>query len=311
MNVISAIMIYDNHAGQAPARPRFEPVLLRSFIAVVEARSFTRAARHLGLRQSTVSQHVARLEALAGRRLIARDTHRVSPTPDGDALLDFARRLLEAEARIDAYFAASALRGRIRIGASEDFVFSALPEVLADFAGRHPEVDLELTVGLSQTLYAGFDAGELDLIFAKRRAGDRRGRVAWAEELVWIARPGKRPVAGQPVPLVLYPPPSVTRERALEAMDRAHLPWRIACSSGSLSGLRAAALAGLGFAAHAARLIPPGLAPVPLDAGLPPLGLTEFVVIGPEGRHPAAALAEALLSASDRIRSAGITPGSG
>lgn len=305
MEMISFIMKRDDKSGM-PAAPRFDPVLLRSFVAVVEARSFTRAAQGLGLRQSTVSQHVARLEALAGRRLIARDTHRLVPTPDGDALVDFARRMLEVEARIGAYFAAGAPRGRIRIGASEDFVFSALPDVLADFAGRHPEVDLELTVGLSQTLYESFDAGGLDLIFAKRRAGDRRGRIAWAEELVWIGRPGTRPVAGQPVPLVLYPPPSVTRERAVEAMDRAHLPWRLACSSGSLSGLRAAALAGLGFAAHAARLIPPGLVPVPAGAGLPALGRTEFVVIGPGGHHPAAALEEALLSASDRIRAVAI-----
>lgn len=296
----------DRDDQSEPARPRFDPVLLQSFVAVVEARSFTRAARALGLRQSTVSQHVARLEAAAGRRLIVRDTHRVVPTPDGDALVDFARRVLEAEARIAAYFAAGALRGRIRVGASEDFVFTALPDVLADFAGRHPEVDIELTVGLSQALYAGFDSGALDLIFAKRRDGDRRGRVAWAEDIVWIGRPGKRPVPGQPVPLVLYPPPSVTRARALEALDRAHLSWRLACSSGSLSGLRAAALAGLGFAAHAARLIPPGLAPVPADAGLPVLGRTEFVVIGPGGRHPAAALEEALLSASDRIRAVAI-----
>lgn len=50
---------------------------LRSFVAVEQAGSFTAAAERLGLGQSTVSQHVQRLEASLGRRLLARDTHRV------------------------------------------------------------------------------------------------------------------------------------------------------------------------------------------------------------------------------------------
>lgn len=280
-----------------------DPVLLRSFVAVAEARSFTLAARRLGLSQSTVSQHVSRLERQTGRQLLARDTHAVAPTPDGDAVLPFARRALEANARIGGYFAGSDLRGHVRFGASEDFVFSALPEVLAEFTERHSAVDLKLTVGLSGLLYEKYDAGELDLIIAKRREGDERGRVAWAEELAWIGRPGIRPDPEAPLPLVLFPPPSITRARALAALDEARRSWRVACTSGSLSGLRAAAMAGLGVAAHSARLVPPGLAPLALSAQLPRLGAIEFVLIGPGRRENSAiALAEAVLASAGRIR---------
>src|SRR5271154_4443701 len=127
-------------------RRLYDPVLLRSFIAVAEIKSFTLAARQIGLSQSTVSQHITRLEQQIGRNLLARDTHSVTPTPDGDALLPFARRAIEANERIDGYFKGSDLRGVIRFGAAEEFVYTALPDILAEFINTRHEIDLELTV---------------------------------------------------------------------------------------------------------------------------------------------------------------------
>jgi DNA-binding transcriptional LysR family regulator len=282
------------------------PELLRSFLAVAETRSFTLAARQLGLRQSTVSQHIRRLEEQIRRALFARDTHSVALTPDGDALTGFARAILEAHEKLDRFLAGSPLRGRIRLGASEDFAYSRLPEVLADFARAHSGVDLELTVGLSGVLYERFDAGELDVILVKRRAGDPRGQLAWRETLVWVGRPGLRPVPSEPLPLVLFPPPSITRAVALEALDKAGRSWRVACTSGSLSGLRAAAMAGLGVTAHSNRLVPPGLAPLPPSRHLPELGQIEFVVIGPGAQHPIAqALMQVMLENAGRLQPEG------
>ncbi len=279
------------------------PDWLRSFLAVAEAGSFTAAAQQLGVRQSTVSQHIARLEAALGRPVLARDTHRVALTPDGQALTGFARSVMEANDRLHGFFSATGLRGRIRLGASEDFTLSALPQVLARFTARHASVDLQLTVGLSGALYQGYDAGELDVIFVKRRSGDPRGQAAWREQLAWVGRPGYHADPALPLPLVLYPPPSITRTLALNALNAAGRSWRVACTSGSLTGLRAAAEAGLGVAPHSARLLPPGLAAVADAAGLPALGSIEFVVIGP-GRHQtvAAALMEALLASTAELQ---------
>ena len=279
------------------------PELLRSFVAVAETRSFTLAAQRLGLRQSTVSQHVRRLEDALQRHLLARDTHSVAPTPDGDALLDFARQVLAANERIDHFLAGSELRGRIRFGVSEDFVQSGLTDVLAAFAQRHPSVDLELTVGLSGILYERYDAGELDVIFAKRRAGDSRGQIAWRERLVWVGRPDSRPDPQLPLPLVLYPPPSITRALALKALEASGRTWRVACTSGSLSGLHAAARAGLGVVPHSPRLVPAGLATLPPSRFLPELAEIEFVVIGPGAQHRiASALSEVVLGNTERLR---------
>ncbi len=169
-----------------------EPVLLESFLAVAQARNFSEAGRRLGLRQSTISQHIRKLEDAAGRRLFVRDTHSVMPTADGEAMEDFARSILEANERARRYFAGSQLRGRVRFGASDDFVASRLPEVLADFVRLHPLVDLALSVEMSATLYQMLDAGELDVVLCKRRPGDERGRLVWRDRLAWIGTDATR-----------------------------------------------------------------------------------------------------------------------
>jgi DNA-binding transcriptional LysR family regulator len=280
-----------------------DPVLLQSFLAVTQARSFSEAGRRLGLRQSTISQHIRKLEQEAGRRLFVRDTHSVVPTSDGEAMEGFARSILEANERARRYFGGSQLRGRVRFGASEDFVSSRLPEVLADFVRLHPLVDLALTVDLSAALHQMLDAGELDLVLCKRRSGDERGRVVWRDRLAWIGTNATRIDPTEPLPLILYTPPSITRTAALETLERAGRPWRIVCSSGSLSGLRAAALAGLGVTVHAHGLMPEGLHEISAACRLPDLGDVEFVVQGVErhGRGPAGELAAAILANGGRL----------
>lgn len=179
---------------------------------------------------------------------------------------------------------------------------SLLPEVLRQFVRTHPLVEFELTVGLSGELNEKLGRGELDLVCAKRRPGEDRGRVVWRDRLAWVSGDLPRLDPSTPVPLILYSPPSITRDIVLAALERAGRPWRIVCMSGSLSGLRAAALAGLGVTIFPADLIPAGLAEIPGGYGLPDLGTVEFVLLG-VGRTlsgPAAELAEAILASGIR-----------
>ncbi|MFF8424158.1 LysR substrate-binding domain-containing protein [Streptomyces sp. NPDC016566] len=283
----------------------YDPTQLRTFLAVAQTLSFTQAARRLGLRQSTVSQHVRRLEEATGRQLFSRDTHSVDLTEDGEAMLGFARRLLEVHEQAAAFFTGTRVRGRLRFGASEDFVLTRLPEILEGFRHDHPEVDLELTVELSGTLHEQLAAGKLDLVLAKRRPQDPRGELVWRDDLVWIGSEHVRLEPDRPLPLIVYPPPGITRARALEALEEQGRDWRIACTSGSLNGLIAAARAGLGVMAHSRRLIPPGLFRVPERSGLPELGKVDFVLV--HGRRRGAAdaaanaLAAAVLAGGDRL----------
>lgn len=280
-----------------------DPVLLRSFLAVARAGGFSAAARDLALGQPAVSQHVRRLEQHVGKRLFVRDTHSVVLTPDGEAMVAFAETILDASRRAEGYFTGARVRGRLRFGTSEDFVFTRLPEVLAEFRRTHPLVELELTVGLSGLLNERLDAGELDLLLAKRPLGDERGRMVWRDSLIWIGAPGATVDPRQPVPLCLYPPPSITRAHTLRALEHAGLAWRIACISGSLTGLRAAALAGLGVLCLPRGLVPPGLVELTASHHLPPLGDTEFVLRAATRtlRQPAKQLAETITMQAERL----------
>jgi DNA-binding transcriptional LysR family regulator len=281
----------------------FDPTQLTTFMAVAKASSFSAAGRRLNLRQSTVGQHVRRLEHAAGRRLFIRDTHSVTLTADGQAMVALANAILEANERAQAYFAVSELRGRLRFGAAEDFVRSRLPEVLREFMRVHRAVDLELRVDLSGTLFQALEALELDLVLAKRRPGEDRGRLVRRERLIWIAADSALADPERPLPLILYPPPSISRAIALETLERAGRSWRIVCVSGSLSGLTAAALAGIGICVLSDGFVPAGLSELPRSSGLPELGPIEFVVAG-NGRTlrgPANALAAAIVDNADRL----------
>ena len=281
-------------------RAVFDPNLLATFVTVAQARSFTEAGRRLGLQQSTVSQHVRRLEEAASRRFFVRDTHSVALTADGEAMLGLAQGILKANERARRYFAGSELRGRVRLGASEDFVQSRLPEVLRELTRVHRAVDLELTVGLSGGLLEALDAGQLDLVLAKRRPGEDRGQLVRREKLVWLGSDPALADPDRPLPLILYPPPGISRAIALEVLERAGRSWRVVCTSSSFSGLNAAALAGLGITVQGVGFVPVGLIVLP---GLPDLGQIEFVIAGPGRtlRGPADALATAILDNAYRL----------
>ena len=279
-----------------------DPLLLRTFLTVAQGNSFSETARKLDLRQSTVSDHVRRLEEVLGRRLFLRDTHSVALTPEGDALIGYARLILDTSERARQFFAGTRLRGRLRFGASEDLVVSFLPTVLKSFTRDHPEIDLELTVALSTVLISGFDAGEFDLVFCKRWPGEDRGEVVCRDDLVWVGPEGMAQAKpGWPetvLPLILYRPPSITRSIATAALAQAEIGWRLACTSDSLSGLVAAVQAGLGVTVIAKGLIPSGLADIETSIDLPRLGSLEFILLRNTRllRAPAEELATAIIT---------------
>lgn len=255
------------------------PVWVQTFATVATARSFTDAGRQLGLSQSSVSDHIRRLEESVGRRLFVRDTHSLSMTPDGEALLVHARLILESIARAEAQFAAPRLQGRVRLGTSDDLAQGPLPAVLAAFRNTHPDVELEITIGMTGKLYELIDAGSLDLMVGKRREGDRRGVPLFQGPLEWLARPGTVVDMQQPLPLILVNEPSVTRAVVLDTLAKAGCRWRIVCSSSSHSGCIAAARGGLGLTVRAQNLSGRGLAPPVNAASLPALPAVEFITL--------------------------------
>ncbi|HEX4181086.1 MAG TPA: LysR substrate-binding domain-containing protein [Caulobacteraceae bacterium] len=269
--------------------------LLRAFIAVAECGGFRRAADRLNLTQSTVSQRIKRLELESGRPLFHRTTREVALTDDGEMLLGDARRLIQLEEAARLRIAAPRLSGLVRLGAVEEVASSSLPPALGRFARLHPNVRLEVLVGVSAELIEQLDIGALDVVLAKRPWGTSRGRLAWREPLVWAAAESFDPEPGAVLPLALFREHSVSREAALEALRGGERPWRIVYTSPSLTGVRAAALAGFAVTPLPASAIVDGLRVLGEREGLPPLPDLEFAIYEKPRRDPTvAALAAAL-----------------
>ncbi len=145
----------------APSAPDASYESARVFAAVVEAKSFTAAARRLDLPKSAVSRRVSELEDALGVRLLQRTTRSLHLTEAGVAYYERMRRVLEAFG--DANDAARALQGNpsgvIRITAPADFAARVLPGLLARFLVEYPEVriDLALTNRRVDMVAEGFD----------------------------------------------------------------------------------------------------------------------------------------------------------
>ena len=276
----------------------FDPVLLRTFLAVADTRSFTRAAQRLGISQPTVSQHVRRLEEAARRQLVARDTREVRLTDNGEAMAGFARTILAAHAEADRYFSGAAMRGRLRFGAADDLAITTLPRILRHFRQQNPQVNLELTVDQSAPLHRKLAAGQLDLIFIKQTPGTTEGTVVATDELVWMGQERTEVDTDQPVPLIAYRGTSLSRLIAIDALEAAGRTWRITCNTREVNGVLAAVRAGIGIAVFPRSLIPTDLVKVTNRFGLPELGHVDFTLLSnpsaPEG--PVDALTTAILS---------------
>jgi DNA-binding transcriptional LysR family regulator len=271
--------------------------LLRAFVAVADCGGFHRAAERLNLTQSTISQQIKRLELETKRSLFRRTTRSVALTDDGAMLLGDARRLLQLEEAARHRLAAPRLSGTVRLGVVEEVAGGSLPSALGRFAALHPGVKLEVQIGVSAELIEQLNKGRLDVVFAKRPLGTSRGRLVWREPLVWAAAEAFDLVQGATLPLALYREKSVSREAALAVLENGEWSWEIVYTSPSLTGVRAAALAGLAITPLPASAVIVGLRVVGLEEGLPRLPDLEFAIY--EKTRPekaAAALALALLA---------------
>lgn len=138
---------------------------LTYFVAVAEARHFTRAAEEVHVSQPSLSQQIRALENELGAELFSRARGNITLTDAGEALLPLARRILaDADtARHEVQELAQLRRGRVRLGATPSVCTGLLPEVLRAFHDLHPGIQLLLEEGGSHDLVRELARGALDL----------------------------------------------------------------------------------------------------------------------------------------------------
>ncbi|WP_414448691.1 LysR substrate-binding domain-containing protein [Burkholderia sp. 22PA0099] len=256
-----------------------DTALLHTFVAVAEARSFTGAGRRLHLSQSAVSAQVVRLEQQIARTLFVRNTRSVALTEHGQTLLGYARAMLnlseEARARLGT---GNIYSGKLRIAASEDIAGDWLPDAMRRFRAARRGLQLDLTVDIGDSLFRRHAKGDFDLVIGSRCSASNKGATLWREPLAWaFAR--HEPLPEGELALACFPDPCPFREAAVKALALADTPYRIACESPSVTGIRAFARAGIAVAPVPRSAIDGELRELGPADGLPVLPDIEFVMM--------------------------------
>jgi DNA-binding transcriptional LysR family regulator len=122
--------------------------LIRTFREVASRGSFSMAARSLDVSKANVSKYVAELETRLGVRLLNRSTRTVSLTDAGSLLLERSAPLVEMIelTRLELQHRSRLPSGRLRLTAPQGLGHNELPQVLAEFMAKYPEVTVSLDI---------------------------------------------------------------------------------------------------------------------------------------------------------------------
>ncbi|WP_150271621.1 LysR family transcriptional regulator [Paenibacillus tepidiphilus] len=139
---------------------------LFTFLTVVEAGSFTRAAQRLDYAQSSITAQIQALESELGQPLFDRIGKRILLTDAGRRLLPYAQEIARMHSLAQqALHPDAELAGSLRIGAPESLAAFRLPGIIQEFRGRYPAVQITLKPGVCWELADMVRSGELDLAF--------------------------------------------------------------------------------------------------------------------------------------------------
>ncbi|MDA7087125.1 LysR family transcriptional regulator [Pseudomonas sp. SA3-5] len=180
---------------------QYDLIDLRLFIAIAEARNLTRGAERVHLAPSSASHRMRLLEAAIGTPLLIREPRGVRPTRAGEALLRHARQVFAQLEQLHADLApyAKGVRGHVSLWANTHATHAFLPDSLATFLQRHPQVSISLEEHTSPEVVMAVARGEVEVgVVADMVDGAEVELIPYrADRLVLIA-PADHPLARQP-----------------------------------------------------------------------------------------------------------------
>jgi DNA-binding transcriptional LysR family regulator len=275
--------------------------LLRTFLAVAQCGSMGKAASMVARTQAAVSQQMARLEKIVGRKLFSRSRNGMHLTDHGELLVVYANRVIDLNQEALTGLREESARGTVRLGISEETLLVGLTRVLTRFRKSHPGIDLQLTVAQAGRMEFLQKQGEVDLVLSdlSLMAGDPV--FEWRSQLVWLASVDLSVDPFKTLPLVLCGNMGLWRENILSSLQHTAWDWRLVFESASLDATLAVVESGLGVSvlpSDTPRNI--GIREVE-HAGLPRLPEARFGMFrGQTDASPARDLMEATLSSSFR-----------
>ena len=265
---------------------------LRTFLAIADAGTFTRAAETVHKTQSAVSMQMKKLEETVGRALFERDGRSSRLTEEGERLVDYARRIVRLSSEAIASFAEAELAGRVRLGLPDDYADRYLPEILARFSQSNPRVEVTVVCEPTPMLVDKIGSAELDLAIITHVESRGSASVIRRERLLWITSNRHAVHELNPLPLALGRPFCTWRQAASMALENMGRPYRVLYSSWNSTAVGAAVLAGLAVSVLPESAIRPGMRILGAFDGFPSLPSCKIALL----RNPSepSALAEAL-----------------
>ena len=224
--------------------------LLRTLIAVVDLRSFTKAAQMLGVTQPAVSAQIKRLQSLIGYELLDKSAPGVSLTQRGLAVVAQARRMLAINDEILQVSNGHSAVQTLRVGIPGDYSGSRIPATLARFRLRWPDIGFTVTSGSADNMLRSLKQGELDVVMAVTDTPPvTKPRHVWMRQAVWVRSDATKVDPDRPVPLVAYAEDCACQRVAVAALSQAGRRCDFVFTSASLTSLAAAVSAGFGVLA--------------------------------------------------------------
>jgi DNA-binding transcriptional LysR family regulator len=195
-----------------------------------------------------------RLQEELGTPLFRKHGRALKLTEAGQTALGYARRMLALNDDLLQTMQGVTLAGTVRVGAPQDFA-SVLPDALRQFTALYPRTQVELRIEGNGALIEALDKGQLDLTLTIGFA-DRKDALLLGElPVLWIASRTFR-MQDASLPLAVLGPQCAFRKAAVQQLEAAGIPYRIAATSPSLDGLWAALQGGLGITARTAMQLP-------------------------------------------------------
>jgi len=280
---------------------------LRTFIAIAETGSFTRAAEVVHKTQSAVSMQMKRLEERLDKPIFARDGRASKLTEDGERLLDYARRIVKLNLEALASFSSTELSGRVRLGVPDDYADRYLPEIMARFSRAYPGVELTVLCEPSVDLLRRIEINDLDLAIVTTTEAPRSNVKPFRQErLLWVTSVRHAVHNEDPLPLALGKQSCQWRRIAIECLERTGRSHRIIYTSSNAGAYVAAVLAGLSVSVIPESTLRPGMRVLTAADGFPDLPYCRVgLVRNPhESSSLADALAEHIVSSLDNLSTA-------
>jgi len=207
--------------------------LLRTFIAVVDHGSITRASVHIHRTQSAISMQIQRLEGQIGQQIFDRSGRQLMLTYRGKALVAYSRRLLNLHDEAVNQMAIDIETQHLTIGCPDDYSQILLPKLLNILHRKQPNLHITIVTANSGDLRRKMDEGIIDIALLTRLPLSNEGLVVYQSLGVWLAKDNES-FSQRPLPLVLVEPSCQFHSSVIDGLEKHNIDYQLLCDASQI-----------------------------------------------------------------------------